>query len=352
MRNQPQTIRKTLCTALVLTLLGGCGTAGRVYDPPTELPGATENPRLSEVVVGQDTVLLQQALMDLVQDADRSGADLAGTPPNEFISIYYEDLESGDILSLYPASYYPCSMVKLVCLAAVYDAIADSEPNEFISIYYEDLESGDILSLYPASYYPCSMVKLVCLAAVYDAIADSELQEEEVSDMLDAMIEISDNTSYNVLAQLAGSDRIQHILEAAGTRNTVVNHGLLPGDAYFGGDPDLPDNTTTAEDMGKILRYIHNWPDEEIRGKMIERLTRCEDDKALVQGLPAEVTVAHKTGWADGLYHDGAIVMEPDGGTYILVVMTENAPMEELSLIAETVTGFRGRKMTGEEPAA
>lgn len=305
MRNQPQTIRKTLCTALVLTLLGGCGTAGRVYDPPTELPGATENPRLSEVVVGQDTVLLQQALMDLVQDADRSGADLAGTPPNEFISIYYEDLESGDILSLYPASYYPCSMVKLVCLAAV-----------------------------------------------YDAIADSELQEEEVSDMLDAMIEISDNTSYNVLAQLAGSDRIQHILEAAGTRNTVVNHGLLPGDAYFGGDPDLPDNTTTAEDMGKILRYIHNWPDEEIRGKMIERLTRCEDDKALVQGLPAEVTVAHKTGWADGLYHDGAIVMEPDGGTYILVVMTENAPMEELSLIAETVTGFRGRKMTGEEPAA
>lgn len=207
MRNQPQTIRKTLCTALVLTLLGGCGTAGRVYDPPTELPGATENPRLSEVVVGQDTVLLQQALMDLVQDADRSGADLAGTPPNEFISIYYEDLESGDILSLYPASYYPCSMVKLVCLAAV-----------------------------------------------YDAIADSELQEEEVSDMLDAMIEISDNTSYNVLAQLAGSDRIQHILEAAGTRNTVVNHGLLPGDAYFGGDPELPDNTATAEDMGKILR--------------------------------------------------------------------------------------------------
>lgn len=305
MRNQPQTIRKTLCTALVLTLLGGCGTAGRVYDPPTELPGATENPRLSEVVVGQDTVLLQQALMDLVQDADRSGADLAGTPPNEFISIYYEDLESGDILSLYPASYYPCSMVKLVCLAAV-----------------------------------------------YDAIADSEIQEEEVADMLDAMIEISDNTSYNVLAQLAGSDRIQHILEAAGTRNTVVNHGLLPGDAYFGGDPDLPDNTTTAEDMGKILRYIHNWPDEEIRGKMIERLTRCEDDKALVQGLPAEVTVAHKTGWADGLYHDGAIVMEPDGGTYILVVMTENAPMEELSLIAETVTGFRGRKMTEEEPAA
>lgn len=305
MRNQPQTIRKTLCTALVLTLLAGCGTAGRVYDPPTELPGATENPRLSEVVVGQDTVLLQQALMDLVQDADRSGADLAGTPPNEFISIYYEDLESGDILSLYPASYYPCSMVKLVCLAAV-----------------------------------------------YDAIADSEIQEEEVSDMLDAMIEISDNTSYNVLAQLAGSDRIQHILEAAGTRNTVVNHGLLPGDAYFEGDPDLPDNTATAEDMGKILRYIHNWPDEEIRGKMIERLTRCEDDKALVQGLPAEVTVAHKTGWADGLYHDGAIVMEPDGGTYILVVMTENAPMEELSLIAETVTGFRGRKMTEEEPAA
>ncbi len=204
MRNQPQTIRKTLCTALVLTLLAGCGTAGRVYDPPTELPGATENPRLSEVVVGQDTVLLQQALMDLVQDADRSGADLAGTPPNEFISIYYEDLESGDILSLYPASYYPCSMVKLVCLAAV-----------------------------------------------YDAIADSEIQEEEVSDMLDAMIEISDNTSYNVLAQLAGSDRIQHILEAAGTRNTVVNHGLLPGDAYFGGDPELPDNTATAEDMGK-----------------------------------------------------------------------------------------------------
>lgn len=305
MRNQPQTIRKTLCTALVLTLLAGCGTAGRVYDPPTELPRATENPSLSEVVVGQDTVLLQQALMDLVQDADRSGADLAGTPPNEFISIYYEDLESGDILSLYPASYYPCSMVKLVCLAAV-----------------------------------------------YDAIADSEIQEEEVSDMLDAMIEISDNTSYNVLAQLAGSDRIKHILEAAGTRNTVVNHGLLPGDAYFGGDPDLPDNTATAEDMGKILRYIHNWPDEEIRGKMIERLTRCEDDKALVQGLPAEVTVAHKTGWADGLYHDGAIVMEPDGGTYILVVMTENAPMEELSLIAETVTGFRGRKMTGEEPAA
>lgn len=292
--------RKLTAGGLALTLLSGCQGVNRAYDPPVEAVATTasDEEELEDVVIGRDTARLQSALMEVVAQAQ---------------------------------------------LANDYEEAASA--NEFISVYYEDLDTGDILSLYPASYYPCSMVKLVCLAAVYDGIREGTIQEDEVKDMLEAMIVISDNTSFNVLAQLAGPERIKKVLKEAGTRKTVVNHGLLPGDAFFEGEPGEPDNTSTPDDLGRILKYIWTYPDEEIRQKMLDLLERCEDDTALVQGLPEDDLVAHKTGWADDLYHDGAIVTEPDGSTYILVVMTENTYLEEFAEVAQTVTDFRSTEV-------
>ena len=39
-------------------------------------------------------------------------------------------------------------------------------------------------------------------------------------------------------------------------------------------------------------------------------------------GLPAGVTVAHKTGSFTGVYHDAAIVEPPRGKPFVLVVLT------------------------------
>ncbi len=294
MISKNRTIRKILVSVSVLGLLCGCQRVNRRYEPPEKLPQArTEEPETAQQP-GDDIQILREALMEIVEEAPRLTAD--GTPGSD---------------------------------------------NEFISIYYENLETGDRLSLYPARYYPCSMVKLVCMVAVYDGIEEGKIREKDVQDMLEAMITISDNTSYNVLAQMAGQQRISDILKRAGTRDTVVNHGLLPGDAYFDGDPGLPDNRSTAEDMGKVLRLIYDWPDEENREKMLDLLLACEDDTALRQGLPAQDSVAHKSGWAEGLYHDGAIVMEPGGGSYILVMMTENAGQEEFASVSQAVTAYR-----------
>jgi beta-lactamase class A len=48
-------------------------------------------------------------------------------------------------------------------------------------------------------------------------------------------------------------------------------------------------------------------------------------------GLPAGVTVAHKTGSFTGVYHDAAIVEPPRGRPFVLVVLTRGLKDEARS---------------------
>lgn len=299
--------RKHLVLVLLLTLslclASGCSQVPAVPDQEEPESGFETVQEESSTIPVPDLALLDRELSGIIDSLDRADGE---------ILVYDEDGQT----------------------------LMEMDPEGFVSIYYEDLETGASLSLYPEEFYPCSMVKIVCMLAVYDAIREGKLEEEEVKEYLKDMILWSDNTSFNVLVQAVGKDHLRKILKEAGTEDTVISHGLLPGDAFFESDAGEPENTMTARDIGRIFRYIYEYPDEEYREKMITLLEECEDDSALAQGLPSDVVFAHKTGWADPLYHDGGIVYADDGG-YILVMMTNGVYMDAFEQVSEAVYAFQ-----------
>ncbi len=49
--------------------------------------------------------------------------------------------------------------------------------------------------------------------------------------------------------------------------------------------------------------------------------------------LPADVKVAHKTGYITGIHHDSGIVFLPDGRKYVLVLLSRFDPADEKEAI-------------------
>ena len=75
--------------------------------------------------------------------------------------------------------------------------------------------------------------------------------------------------------------------------------------------------------------------------EMIALLRRQHYNEGIPAKLPEGVSVAHKTGWNDKLYHDAAIVYPPDHTPYVVVIMTDGlsetstAPALVVALSAE-----------------
>lgn len=73
------------------------------------------------------------------------------------------------------------------------------------SVYVKDLKTGDVLSINETSMYPASVIKLFVMEAVYAGAAEKKISlSSYVNTLLDSMITISDNESYNELVRTVG----------------------------------------------------------------------------------------------------------------------------------------------------
>ena len=73
------------------------------------------------------------------------------------------------------------------------------------SVYVKDLKTGDVLSINETSMYPASVIKLFVMEAVYAGAAEKKISlNSYVNGLLDSMITISDNESYNELVRTVG----------------------------------------------------------------------------------------------------------------------------------------------------
>lgn len=201
------------------------------------------------------------------------------------------------------------------------------------SVYFKDLESGQVIQINNTNMYPCSIIKIFVMGAVYDQANQGLLDLEECKPYLEAMIIDSDNTSYNTLLTLlgngdgvAGTEIVNQFCIDLGLDKTELHHGLTPGDGYFEGSGD---NTTCPEDVGQFLELLYNKKvvSKEASEAMIDLLSRCADDSGIVAGLPEGTTCAHKSGWAQAYYLDGGIIYS-SYGDYILVVFSDSAWQE------------------------
>lgn len=131
------------------------------------------------------------------------------------------------------------------------------------------------------------------------------------------MIRISDNTCTNMMiAHLGGTDAVNQRLASLGLLHTRIRNWL----------PDLEGtNTITPYEMATILYNIDKGflLSSTTRENGLSILESTHNRHLLVDPLPRQVKVAHKTGDIGTSLGDSGVVYLPDGRRYIISVQVE-----------------------------
>lgn len=196
-----------------------------------------------------------------------------------------------------------------------------------------------------------SIIKLPVLACALDTVAAGRLSLDEqivvtqrdivggsgniqargvgvsysVDVLLCAMIAQSDNVAANLIISRLGMDAVNGTCAALGLTQTALARLMMDTDAQAQGR----ENYTSARDAATVLQHLAAGtiatPElcERARGYLLAQ----EDARGIVEGVPDDVSVAHKTGSLANAQHDAAIVYAKH--PYILVVLTQDLEREQ-----------------------
>jgi beta-lactamase class A len=147
-----------------------------------------------------------------------------------------------------------------------------------------------------------------------------------VSELLEKMIEVSDNTATNMLIRLVGRQNINRAMTALG-----LQHTHLYGDVRTEGWSIRQTLRTSPADLVHLLALMahRDLVDEWSSNEMIAILEADEYNTLLPEPLPDDVTVAHKTGSLFDTLNDAGIVYASDA-PYVIAVMTTALPSQDL----------------------
>lgn len=215
------------------------------------------------------------------------------------------------------------------------------------SAYVKNLDSGEEILINNQAMYSASLIKAFVLADSYNEMdsikanegqklkkeADSPEVQVKVDDLIQNMITVSDNESFNELVRLQsekndfkeGAEKINEYLKEEEYEDTSVQHTLAPSASPSTGLGGR--NTTSVKDCGMLLERIYKGEcvSEEASEEMLNILLQQEVDWKIPSALSEDVKVANKTGETDTSQHDIAIVYG-EKTTYIFCVMSQNCP--------------------------
>ncbi|MBK6872212.1 MAG: serine hydrolase [Kineosporiaceae bacterium] len=138
--------------------------------------------------------------------------------------------------------------------------------------------------------------------------------------LADRMIARSSNLATNTLFALLDVEALHTGLAALGAEGLRVPRGIEDEAAVADGRHTLTDAASLAALLVAIAdgRAASPARCEWMRGVLTRQLWTEE----IPAGLPAESLVGNKTGWLDGVQHDAALVLPPDGPGLALAVCT------------------------------
>jgi beta-lactamase class A len=203
-------------------------------------------------------------------------------------------------------------------------------PNTHVGVAAVNLSSGDSVSLNANDEFPsASVMKLPILVELERQIgAGSVAWTESLRAEVSAMIGISDNTAAN---QVAG------VVHPASVNDTMARLGLggthfvnLFDDARSPANPG--ENQTTPANMAKLLQLIatDQIVSPQASADIRTLLARNADRSKLVRLLPTDASVAHKSGWYDGVANDvGIVSVDRVPVRWVIAVFSENDPDAE-----------------------
>jgi beta-lactamase class A len=241
-----------------------------------------------------------------------------------FFSVAFKDLSSGKELFINEhENFHAASTMKVPVMIEVYKQAAQKKfslkdsltvKNEFKSI-----ADGSLYSL--------------------DSADDSEFglykqtgQKKTIYDLVYQMIILSSNFATNIMIQLVDAKNVTATMRTLGAEDIQVLRGVEDQKAF---DKGLI-NTVTAYDLMLLFEQIANGKavskkaSKEMTGILLDQ--RFND--IIPARLPANVKVAHKTGWITGLHHDAGIIFLPDGRKYILILLSKKLDDEKAGVNA------------------
>jgi beta-lactamase class A len=259
-------------------------------------------------------------------------------------------------------------------LAGTVEALIRDSGAEDVAVAAHDLETGEELLIHSdATFHAASTMKVPVMMEVFrqaeekrlsldDRIAVKKefasivdgkpflLQVEDdsetslyrrlgerltIRELLRLMITESSNVATNILVERVTAARTTELMGRLGAESVRVLRGVEDNSAYRRGQ----NNTLTARGLMKILRLLaeRKVVSAGASEEMIAILRGQKFAEGIPAGLPAGVTVAHKTGSFGQVYHDAAIVEPPRGKPFVLVVLTRGIkePARAHKLVAE-----------------
>ncbi len=191
-----------------------------------------------------------------------------------------------------------------------------------------------------------SLIKLPILAVVFQAVEEGRLSLDQIvviekkditggsgklkaaklpyslklSQLLESMISLSDNTATNKVIELLGFDYINQTFRKMGLIETSLNRKMMD----FSKRKQGVENYSSACDVALVLERIY---DQKLISKKLSQaglnfLKKQKVNDRLPRYLPEDIVVAHKTGLERGVVHDAGIVFTPQGD-YIIAVLVE-----------------------------
>lgn len=146
-----------------------------------------------------------------------------------------------------------------------------------------------------------------------------------VSELLEKMIDISDNTATNMLIRLVGRARINHSMAELG-----LQHTHLTDDIRTEGWGIRRQLRTSPADLVHLLALMahRQLVDEWSSNEMISILEQDQYNTLLPEPLPDNIPIAHKTGSFFDTLNDAGIVYADDA-PYVIAIMTTALPSKD-----------------------
>jgi beta-lactamase class A len=228
------------------------------------------------------------------------------------VSLAICDLASGFQLLAHPdVPFHPASIFKLGVMMEVFHQVSQGE----FSLDDLFLVKNAFTSIADQSGYWLSP----------DDDSETDLYQhigEQLSlrELTRRMIIYSSNLATNLLIEKVEATRVTRFMQELGTNDLVIRRGTEDNQAYALG----MDNSATARSLMQVLVRLakRSVVSPAASDEMIALLRQQHYNEGIPASLPKGVSVAHKTGWNDRLYHDAAIVYPFEHTPYVVVIMT------------------------------
>jgi beta-lactamase class A len=234
------------------------------------------------------------------------------------VAVAAHNLGTGEEILIQPdKTIHPASTIKICVMMEAFHQARQG----LFSLDDPMLLKNEFASLADGSLYSLSVAD-DSEKDLYEHIGESL----SIRELIFRMITVSSNLATNLLIERITAERTTQFMQELGTNDLIVRRGVEDNKAFQLG----LNNRATARGLMQILLKLAKCEvlSPQDSDEMIGILLQQKFNEMIPAGLPANIRVAHKTGWTGKYYHDAGIVYPPNQKPFVLVILTRGSKAE------------------------